>query len=61
MLQFLSRLVQETWWVGGNPIQKVYKKVSDSSTFISDSIECENLEINGITRAKVVIGLMFKK
>ena len=38
---------------------KKFIKVSNYSTFISDSTGCENAEIIRITRAKVEFGLRF--
>ena len=38
-----------------------FAKVLNYSTFISDSIRCENVEIIRITRAKIEFGLQFKK
>ena len=43
------------------PLKKFMRKsLTDYSTFISDSIGCENAKIIRITRAKVEFGLRFK-
>ena len=43
------------------PLKKIIRRsLTDYSTFISDSIGCENVKIIRITRAKVEFGLRFK-
>ena len=43
------------------PLKKFTRRsLTDYSTFICDSIGCENVEIIRITRAKVEFGLRFK-
>ena len=46
---------------GKETLLKKVKKVSNYSTFISDSTGCENAVINRITRAKVEFDLRFRK
>ena len=44
-----------------NPLKEILRRsLADYSTFISYSIECENVKIIRITRAKVEFGLRFK-
>ena len=44
-----------------NPLKKILRRsLADYSTFISYSIECENVKIIRITRARVEFGLGFK-
>ena len=48
--------------MGRKPFKNLHEdlELADYSTFISDSIGCEKVEIIRITRAKVEFGLRFK-